>query len=106
MLSGQEDAKCPITKEELLAKLNNEITFFKDNPKYKSKGSVEVMVNCEGEVVKVEVDFKKMNKILENQIIDLIKRLGNWEPGKLEGKKVDSITLFSFKVKKGKVAYD
>lgn len=106
MLPDQEDAKCPIGKEALLLKLNNETEYLKNYPKYKSKGSVDVLVNCKSEVVQVKVDFKNLDKKLESQLEDIFRNLGAWEAGKLNGKEVDSKTLFSFKIKKGKIFYD
>ncbi len=106
MLPDQDDAVCPLNKEKLLLKLNEKVEYLKNNPKYKSKGSVDVLVNCTGEVLKIEVHFKKSNNVLENQIEEVFRSLGSWKPGKLNGKAVDSQNLFSFKIKKGKISYD
>jgi hypothetical protein len=55
---GQEEAICPVSKEEILIKLNNQVSFLKDNPKYKDKGMIGLVINCKGEVVKCEKDNK------------------------------------------------
>ncbi|HCZ35026.1 MAG TPA: hypothetical protein DHV26_03780, partial [Cytophagales bacterium] len=43
MLKGQEEAVCPVTKEQILERLNNEVQFIKDNPKYSDKGMIGII---------------------------------------------------------------
>ena len=38
---------------------------------------------------------------LDTELAEIFNTLGKWKPGKLNGKKVDSTLLFSFKVKEG-----
>ncbi len=49
---GQSKAICPLTKKDILKRLNSEVQFLKDNPKYKDKGMIGLVVNCMREVVK------------------------------------------------------
>jgi hypothetical protein len=103
---GQEEAVCPVTKEEILQKLNSEVTFLKDNPKYKDKGMIGLVINCKGEVVKCKMDNKTKSPELDKQIEVVFNSLGSWKAGKLNGKEVDTSRLFSFKIKDGKFTFD
>ncbi len=100
MMEGQTEAVSPISKDELLSKLN-ELTFLKNNPKHKGKGNIFLIINCKGEVVQYEVNGKTKSEELNAQIIDLLKSLGKWKPGTLYGKNVDSAIVYSVKIKKG-----
>lgn len=103
MFGGQKEAICPISKQELLVRLNEEVTYLKENQKFKGKGLINVILNCEGEVVQCEMDgnSKTNSKVFDQQVIDVFLSLGIWKPGRLSSKKVDSVMLYSFKVKKG-----
>jgi hypothetical protein len=98
---GQKEAKCPLTKEEIMARLNQEVQYVKDNPKFKGEGMVRVLINCEGKVVQCEMDNETKSKELDAQIVAVLNSMGEWKPGKLNGSEVDSAFLFSFKIKKG-----
>lgn len=106
MFEGQIEAVCPITKEQILTRLNSEIQFLKDNPKYKTKGMIGLLINCKGEVVQSEMDTKTKSKELDKQIEALFNSLGEWKAGKLDGQSVDSSRLFSFRIKKGKISFE
>ncbi|WP_018342525.1 hypothetical protein [Cytophaga aurantiaca] len=103
---GQEEAICPVTKEEILQKLNTEVSFLKDNPKYKDTGMIGLIINCKGEVVKCKMDNKTKSAELDKQIEIVFNSLGSWKAGKLNGKEVDTSKLFSFKIKNGKFTFD
>jgi len=103
---GQEEAKCPVSKDEILTRLNNEVQFLKDNPKHDDKGMIGLFINCKGEVVKCKIDNKTKDPELDKQIEAVFNSLGEWKAGKLSGKEVDSYRLFSFKIKNGKIIFD
>jgi len=106
MLDGQEEAICPVSKEEILKRLNSEIQFLKDNPKFKGKGMIGLVINCKGEIVQCEMDNKTKSAELDKQIEAVFNSLGDWKTGQLNGKNVDSSKLYSFKIKKGKITFD
>ncbi|OIQ27208.1 MAG: hypothetical protein BM564_13015 [Bacteroidetes bacterium MedPE-SWsnd-G2] len=106
MLDGQEEAICPISKEEILNRLNSEVQFLKDNPKFNGKGMIGLVINCKGEVVQCEMDNKTKSAELDKQIEAVFNSLGDWLAGKLNGKTVDSSKLYSFKIKKGKILFE
>lgn len=102
---GQVEAVCPISKDEILKRLNAEVVFLKDNPKYKDKGMIGLIINCKGEVVKCKMDNKTKNIELDKQIEAVFNSLGEWKAGKLNGKEIDTSRLFSFKIKNGKFTF-
>ncbi|MCT4591560.1 MAG: hypothetical protein N4A71_27310 [Carboxylicivirga sp.] len=106
MFDGQEEAVCPMTDAEILSRLNNEVGFLKDNPKYKDKGMIGLVINCEGKVVKCKMDNKTKSKELDKQIEHVFSTLGEWKAGKLNNKAVDSSKLYSFKIKKGRFVFE
>jgi len=104
--NGQEEAVCPVTKDEILQKLNSEVSFLKDKPKYKDKGMIGLVINCKGEVVKCKMDNKTKSIELDKQIEAVFNSFGTWKTGKLNGKEVDTSRLFSFNIKNGKFTFD
>lgn len=103
---GQQEAVCPMSKKEILQKLNTEVAFLKENPTYNGKGMIGIVINCKGEVVQCKMDNKTDNPELDKQIEAVFNALGSWKAGKLNGKKVDSARLFSFTVKNGVFSFD
>ena len=103
---GQVAAVCPVTKEEILKRLNTEVTFLKEHPKYKDKGMMGMIINCKGEVVQCKMDNKTKNPELDKQIEAVFNSLGSWKPGTLNGTEVDTSQLFSFKIKNGKFTFE
>ncbi len=106
MMDGQDEAICPVSKDEILKRLNAEVKYLKDKPKYKDKGMIGLIINCKGELVKCEMDNETQSPELDKQIEEVFNSLGEWKAGKLNGKAVDSSRLFSFKIKKGVFTFD
>lgn len=106
MLKGQEEAVCPVSENEILKRLNSELAFLKENPKYQDKGMIGLVINCKGELVKCKMDNNTKSPELDKQIEVVFNTLGDWKAGKLDGTEVDSSKLYSFKIKKGKVTFD
>jgi len=104
MFKGQEEAVCPVPDSILEGKLNREVEFIKDKPKYTDKGMVSIIINCKGEVVQCKIDNKTQSPELDEQIVNVFKTtLTSWKAGKLNGKEVDSMKLWSFEIKKGRI---
>jgi hypothetical protein len=74
-----------------------------DKLNYNDKGMVSIIINCKGEVVQCKIDNKSKSPILDQQVVNVFKTLTSWKPGKLNGKDVDSMRLWSFEVKNGKI---
>lgn len=105
-IAGQTKAVCSITETEILVKLNDEIQFLKDNPKYDDKGMIGLIINCKGELVECKMDRVTKSKELDEELETAFKNLGTWKAGKLDGKEVDSSLLFSFKIKNGNISFN
>ena len=82
---GQEEAKCPVSKQDIVKRLNTEVTFLKDSLTYQDKGMVNIIINCKGEVVQCEMDNKTRHEELNKEIVSVFKSLGKWKPGKING---------------------
>jgi hypothetical protein len=100
---AQVDAVCSIPDSTIENRLNSEVEFIKDKPNYKDKGMVDVIINCKGEVVQCKTDNKSKSPILDEQILSVFKTLTTWKAAKLNDKDVDSMKIFSFEVKGGKI---
>lgn len=105
MFDGQKEAVCPVTEDEITERLN-QIEFLKQNPKHKDKGMIGLIINCKGEVVQCKMDNETKSLELDKQIEEVFNNLGEWKPGKLNGKKVDTSKLYSFKISKGKITLE
>lgn len=98
---GQTEAVCPVAEEVIAKRLNAEIQFLRDNPGYDDKGMIGLVINCKGEVVQCRMDNKTSSPELDKQIEAVFNSLGEWMPGKLKRKSVDTSRLFSFEIKDG-----
>ena len=105
-IKGQKKAECPESEEVILQRLNTEVEFLKDKPDYKDEGMIGLIINCEGEVVQCKMDNKTQSPELDRQIEAVFAALGEWKPGKLNGRKVDSSRLYSFRIRKGEFRFD
>lgn len=99
----QVEAICSVPDSTIENRLNNEIEFLKDKPKYNDKGMVSIIINCKGEVVECKIDNKSKSAELDEQVLKVFKTLTSWKAGKFHGKDVDSLRLWSYEIKKGKV---
>jgi len=103
MFGDQKEAICSVPDSIIEERLNKEVEFLKDKPKYNDKGMVSIIINCKGEVVQCKIDNETKSPILDEQVVNVFKTLTSWKPGKLNDKDVDSMRLWSFEVKKGKI---
>lgn len=103
MFDGQEEPVPPLSKKDIEKKLETNILFLKDKPTFKDKGTVNIVVNCKGDVVQCQIDTKTKSEVLDQQIVAVFQSFGRWNPGKLDGKKVDASKPWSFVVNNGKI---
>jgi len=103
MFEGQEEPVPPLSKKDIEKKLEMSVLFLKDKPAYRDKGTVNIVVNCKGDVVQCQIDTHTKSELLDQQIVAVFQSLGKWNPGKLDGKKVDASKPWSFEVVNGKV---
>ncbi|MEZ5013981.1 MAG: hypothetical protein R2794_06785 [Chitinophagales bacterium] len=99
--NGQVKAKPPKTNEEIAQELNATVSFLKDKPDYEDKGMVNLIVNCEGELVRCEIDNKTKSPELDSQIVAVFAELKTWTAGKINNNYVDTSVLYSFTIKNG-----
>lgn len=102
--NGQVKAQTSKTKEEIIQELNTKVNFLKDKPDYEDKGMVSLIVNCKGELVKCEIDNKTKSTELDSQIVAVFAELKTWTAGTIGNHSVDTVVLYSFTIKKGKIS--
>ena len=102
--NGQVKAEAPLTDEEITKKLNSEVDFLKDKPDYKDKGMVNLIVNCEGEMVRCQIDNKTQNPELDKQIVAVFAKMKDWKAGSIDGNSVDTSVLYSFEIDNGTIS--
>lgn len=103
MFKEQKEAVCSVKDREIEKMLNDSVQYIKDKPDYKDKGMVSLIINCKGEVVQCKIDNKTKSPLLDEQVVNVFKTLTSWRAGKLNGKNVDSLKLWSFEISDGKI---
>lgn len=103
MFGDQVEAVCSVPDSIIQERLNNEVQFLKDKPDYNDKGMVSILINCKGQVVQCKIDNNSKSPVLDDQVVNVFKTLTTWKAGKLNGKEVDSMRLWSFEIKNGKL---
>ena len=103
MFKEQKEAVCSVKDPEIEKMLNDSVQYIKDKPGYKDKGMVSLIINCKGEVVQCKIDNKTKSLLLDEQVVNVFKTLTSWKAGKLNGKNVDSLKLWSFEISNGKI---
>jgi hypothetical protein len=102
----QSEAVCPLSKEEILKKVNENVTFIQADKKYKDNCGVRFLINCKGEVVRFEVNNHTKLEELGAHLDKALRPVTGWKPGKLHDTDVDSEFTFLFKVKKGQIVFE
>lgn len=84
-------------------KLNQTITFAKNNPDFTGTCAIQFVVNCNGQVGGgFHVVTKSGNDKLDSDLIDFFKTVENWKAGKKNKKKtVDSWYMWRLEIKNG-----
>jgi hypothetical protein len=101
--NGQIKAQAPETNEELTQELNDKVSFLRDKPDYEDKGMVNLIINCKGELVRCEIDNKTKSPELDSQIVAIFAEMKTWTAGKVNNNSVDTVVLYSFTIKNGKI---
>lgn len=101
--NGQVKAIAPKTKEEIIQELILGVSFLKDKADYNDKGMVNLIINCEGELVRCEVGNKTKSPELDSQIQAVFATLKTWTAGKINDKSVDTVVMYSFTIENGKI---
>ncbi len=101
--NAQQKALPLISFEEMAIVLNEKLNFLKDNPTYTAKGTVDIVINCNGELVQCQANNKEFDEQLNKQLKELISEFKKWKPATIQNKKVDSFQFISIEIKQGKV---
>ena len=86
-------------------RLNETITFAKDNPDFTGNCAIQFVVNCNGQVGGgFHVVTKSGNDKLESDLIEFFKTIEDWKAGKKNKKKtVDSWYMWRLEIKNGMI---
>lgn len=102
--NGQIKAQAPLTDEEITNKLNKEVDFLKGKSNYNDKGMINLIVNCEGKMVRCQIDNKTQSPELDQQIVDVFSKMVDWKAGTVNEKRVDTSVLYSFEIVNGNIS--
>jgi len=100
---GQVEPEHPLTKEGIVQKLNSALKFLKEHPKHRDTGIIGLYINCEGRMVKSEMDRKTSSSDLDAQLLTFFNTLSAWKPGTLNGQAVDTYKMFTVHIRKGRL---
>ena len=90
---GQKEAVCPLSNDSIVQRLKKEVTYLTDSISYNDKGMVNIIINCNGEVVKCEMDNKTRSQVLDQQIVKVFDSLGVWKQGTLKNKPIAKLLV-------------
>ncbi len=90
--------------DSIEARINQTIKFVKENPSFESKPSVQLAINCNGEIGGgFHNVIKSGNDGLDKELIDFFKTVTAWKPGKRKKKPVDSWYMWRMEIKNGHI---
>ncbi len=102
--NGQIKAVPPRTKQGIMKELNSRVEFLKGKSDYQDKGSVNIIINCRGELLRCKIDNKSQSPELDKQIVAVFNEMKLWTAGSIKGKSVDSSIIYSFTITNGVIA--
>lgn len=107
-MDGQKPAEPPMGMDSLRYRVNEELGFLNERPSHDDSGMVNVVINCNGKVVRSEIDgnSKTQSEKLDSQIEELFANSGPWEPAEYHGREVDSNRLLSFVIEEGSFRFE
>ncbi len=100
--NGQTEAVPPKTFEEVTVELNEQVTFLKTQPDFKGEGVVQLIINCQGDLVRCQIDKKTKHPEIDEQVIAVFSNLKKWYPGTLNKRTIDTLQLVGFEIADGK----
>jgi len=95
----------PIESLEIIEKrLNETVSFAKNNPSFEGKSSIQFAVNCKGEIGGgFHVVTKSGNDELDQELMEFFKTIKEWNAGKIDKKTVDSWYMWRLEIKDGNI---
>jgi hypothetical protein len=83
-------------------RLNNSISFVKQNPTFESKPAIQFAVNCKGEAGGgFHMVTRSGNDLLDKELIEFFKSIKTWKPGMIKKRTVDSWYMWRLEIKNG-----
>ena len=81
--------------------LNDKVKTAKEDTKLKGKLDLTVYINCQGKLVYAELTKKAKDNKLNDEIIAVISKIENWNPGIYQDQPVDSFHYYYVNLKNG-----
>ena len=96
----------PIESIEVIEKrLNETISFTKNNLSFEGNSSIQFAVNCKGEVGGgFHIVTKSGSDELDQELMEFFKTIEKWSAGKIDKKTVDSWYMWRLEIKDGKIS--
>lgn len=83
-------------------RLNEVISFAKQNPTFEAKPAIQFAVNCNGQIGGgFHVVTESGNKNLDTELIEFFKTVKDWKAGMIKKKPVDSWYMWRLEIKNG-----
>ena len=91
--------------EVIQKRLNETISFAKNNPSFEGKPAIQFVVNCKGEIGDgFHIVTKSGNDELDKELMEFFKTIKEWNAGKINKKKtVDSWYMWRLEIKDGSI---
>ena len=104
-LNKESRAKPVEAIETIQKRLNETISFAKDNPSFEGKSSIQFAVNCKGEIGGgFHIVTKSGNDELDKELMEFFETVKEWNAGKINKKKtVDSWYMWRLEIKDGNI---
>jgi len=104
-LNKESRAKPIETIETIQKRLNETISFAKDNPSFEGKSTIQFAVNCKGEIGGgFHIVTKSGNDELDKELMEFFKTIKKWNAGKINKKQtVDSWYMWRLEIKDGNI---
>jgi hypothetical protein len=103
-LLKNKPAKCLVNDEEILKRINA-LAWLRQHELKKAKGSIMLIINCEGDLINVRWIKEGVHEELNYYIFELFKKHNKWEPALLNNKPVDSYVIRKLRIKNGVVSW-
>lgn len=90
------------SRDSIKIRLNTIVPFAKQNPEFKGNPSIQLAINCKGENGGgFNIISSSGNSDLDTALINFLKTINNWKPGKLKEGNVDSWFLWNIMINNG-----
>lgn len=99
--TNQVEAKAPISLEEIAAELTKYVAPTDLYAEEAISSTMEVIINCKGKVVDVDVNDSEIPPGLARQIETYFNSMPKWTPGTHSGKPFDTVRFITIRIENG-----